>query len=702
MSSERVFDHVLILMFENQYRSYVMDNPYMRKLAQQGVELPNAFGVMHPSHTNYIASIAGQLCNITYDYPPAPAIPVGTAPANNPTIVDLVEAKPGMRWKAYMQNYVPMPWTPNIDPTKYPSPFPAPPSYWPESLASISSQPYYPYAYWHNPFGQFEGIIGDRSRYQKIADEAQFWQDLLVDDFPEYAWFSPNIWNDGHYTYGTSSEPDPRAPALVDQLAVWLEGFFKTLRFPGPDSLLPPRTLVVVSFDEADYERSTVPGLKSDYDGPNNVYTVLLGDMIKPGVEREGYNHYSLLRTIEKNFSLGDLGKNDAESNYFQFLWGRHLTWGTAEDTPIEAIPGTVASAGLDDILNVSYVAPGGNTIEVRQWVKGRWGESSSTPLSVSEGGYGVALVACGDQLIAFCHQHDGTIQSATRSPDGTWSGPDTLVSTATGDAFAVTAYRDYGDQLADKVMLCYRTETGIQSLSYSGGNWSAAVDVAHHVTDGEMILGSLGPNVFLMFRKIGTKHELSAISYNTAAFNAVTMPSEEVLKYNGSIANSETSQYQWSPSVYPVSHFWFGPNTTEEIAGNAPDEETARHLRPYQIDAPVSVTTLDGVLHLAYTGRDGQAVQTTLSLSGLLTPENPVSYKNTDTKAGTPTSDGYGTLAESGWSAPEPMAGARCGNQGSLALSRVSEALVLAYQSEDETRVQLLHARYIVSDKGR
>lgn len=320
--SDRVFDHGLIVMFENEYRSYVMNNPYMRELAQQGIELRNSFGVMHPSHTNYVASIAGQLCNITYDYPPAPAIPAGTAPTDNPTIVDLLEAKQGLRWKAYMQNYVPMPWTDDIDPTQYPSPFPAPPSYWPKSLASISSQPYYPYAYWHNAFGQFEGIIGDRSRYEKIVDEAQFWQDLLVDDFPEYAWFSPNIWNDGHYTYGTSSEPDPRAPALVDQLAVWLERFFTALRFPGPDSLLPPRTLVVVSFDEGDFESSVTQGLKSDYDGPNHVYTVLLGDMIRPGVELEGYNHYSLLRTIEQNFSLGDLGKNDAESNYFQFLGG--------------------------------------------------------------------------------------------------------------------------------------------------------------------------------------------------------------------------------------------------------------------------------------------------------------------------------------------------------------------------------------------
>ena len=68
--SERAFDHVLIIMFENQYRGYVLSNPYMRRLARQGIQLGSYFGVMHPSQTNYIASIAGALCNVTNDERP--------------------------------------------------------------------------------------------------------------------------------------------------------------------------------------------------------------------------------------------------------------------------------------------------------------------------------------------------------------------------------------------------------------------------------------------------------------------------------------------------------------------------------------------------------------------------------------------------------------------------------------------------------
>src|ERR1700761_7282475 len=69
--SGRAFDHVLVILLENQYRGYVLGNPYMRRLARQGIQLGNYFGVMHPSQTNYIASIAGELCNVTsHDRPP--------------------------------------------------------------------------------------------------------------------------------------------------------------------------------------------------------------------------------------------------------------------------------------------------------------------------------------------------------------------------------------------------------------------------------------------------------------------------------------------------------------------------------------------------------------------------------------------------------------------------------------------------------
>ncbi len=181
--TRRAFDHVLVIMFENQYRSYVIANPYMRQLARQGIQLGNFFGVMHPSQTNYIASIAGALCNVTTD-DPVPLI-------DERTIVDLIEEAPGrLQWKAYMDSYIPQatPWTPQFTP-----------------------QDAHPYHVKHNPFASFSTIVRNEARWRRVESEAAFFSDLLNGEFPEYAWFSPNVWNDGHWLNGTT--PGVQAPS---------------------------------------------------------------------------------------------------------------------------------------------------------------------------------------------------------------------------------------------------------------------------------------------------------------------------------------------------------------------------------------------------------------------------------------------------------------------------------------------------------
>ena len=78
------FDRVITIMFENQYRSYVMQNAFMKKLASAGADMTNYFGAFHPSQTNYIASLAGEVCGVTNDTPPA-------SPLLQDTLVDLLE-----------------------------------------------------------------------------------------------------------------------------------------------------------------------------------------------------------------------------------------------------------------------------------------------------------------------------------------------------------------------------------------------------------------------------------------------------------------------------------------------------------------------------------------------------------------------------------------------------------------------------------
>src|SRR3954453_21246520 len=119
--SKRAFERVVVIIFENQFRGYVKYNLYMRWLAAQGIELASSFGVMHPSNTNYVASIAGELCNVSSDplyytlmqgpKPPAP----GPEPFSQKTIVDaLVDKK--LDWRAYMDGYQTVKFPPSLAP----------------------------------------------------------------------------------------------------------------------------------------------------------------------------------------------------------------------------------------------------------------------------------------------------------------------------------------------------------------------------------------------------------------------------------------------------------------------------------------------------------------------------------------------------------------------------------------------------------
>lgn len=620
----------------------------MRRLARMGIQLGNYFGVMHPSQTNYIASIAGELCNVTSDARP-PLL-------DQRTIVDLLEEAPGrLRWKAYMDSYVPnaVSWTPEFSPQDAP-----------------------PYFIKHNPFSSFSKIIRSQQRWEHIDNEAGLFADLLNGQFPEYAWFTPNIWNDGHWLEGTQIDPSPRAPVLVDQLARWLEGFFSRLCFPGPSSHLPPRTLVVVTFDESDFEENYEPDLASSYDGPNQVYTVLLGDHIEPRFEEEGYNHYSLLRTIEQNFNLGHLGKNDAGANWFQFLWGFRFEWGAPQNTPFELVDGPVAAAGFAGALFVAC-ADGAGTIRVRTRSSdhGTW---SGEEMLALDGSGGLAMASTFTELVLMARSASGKVQCMKYDLQNGWLGDSSPAATP-AFGIALTSFAQY-----TMIMVALRDESGnVTTRVRSGGAWSNAVAVEAARTDGSMVLGSLGESVFLIV-KVPDAHSMNVISYNTAQFNTVTV---EENKYGGPWDN--TTVAAWSPSAFPVAHFSGWPDT----AG-----KRQPHARPYETSGPMAIATLDGVMHLVHAGTGNPLLMMeTFSISGLMTPGKPVSYKNSAKDV----NNGFGTLAEAGWSKQSPIFEARCEPGGALALGRVASQIILLYRSRARFPLQLIEGQYIHQQKA-
>ncbi|KAI8868675.1 phosphoesterase-domain-containing protein [Ramicandelaber brevisporus] len=244
------FDRVFIVIFENMAYKNVTADPYFAGVAKQGLLLTNYFAVTHPSEPNYVALTYGSTANITDD---------AKYDIQGKSIVDLLEAK-GVSWKSYQE--------------AYPG----------DCFKGESSGTY---RRKHNPFISFVNVQNNADLCAKIVNSDQLATDLAANTVPQYSFYTPDMNNDGHDTNTTYASK-------------WLQGFLPKLT---TNKQLMENTAVVLTFDE------------DDYNGTNQVYTAVLGKGVKAGsTDGNKYDHYSLLRTIEDNFELGNLGRNDANA----------------------------------------------------------------------------------------------------------------------------------------------------------------------------------------------------------------------------------------------------------------------------------------------------------------------------------------------------------------------------------------------------
>jgi hypothetical protein len=141
-----------------------------------------------------------------------------------------------------------------------------------------------------------------------IVDFSQFQTDIANNALPEFSFVVPNLLHDGHNGTGHS---DPFDSQNIVNIQDFLQNIFLK---DDPISSYPPETLIVLTFDEA-----------YPVTDPYNIYTLLIGDMLQAETVRmEPYNHYSLLRSIEINFGLGSLGRNDVSATPYWFLRGQN------------------------------------------------------------------------------------------------------------------------------------------------------------------------------------------------------------------------------------------------------------------------------------------------------------------------------------------------------------------------------------------
>ena len=676
----QAFERILIVMFENQYRSYVIQHPFMRKLASAGAELTNSFGAFHPSQTNYLASLAGEVCGVTNDTPPANPLP-------QKTLVDLLEEK-NVSWKAYMEAYPESLWNPAWEKSNYSSRA-QPINESPDNSTELAR-----YFRKHNAFASFHRIQKDKARWNKIVSENTFWQDLenKGNNLPQYSWFTPDIWNDGHYLYNTHTSTNPRT-LLVSQMAGWLENVFlgdlpaekvqgansagveniglnididKLLTDPETawkESRVPKGTLIVVTFDEADYDAK---GFDTNYDGPNQIYTVLLGDMITPNTRIDTpLNHYSFIRTVERNFSLGHLNKNDRDANYIRDLWQEKFCWKSPITSDI-AITGTMEATHYNGNTHVIFDR-GEGVLATTMLHENQWSTPQDTGLITT--GL-VAVSSLKDKLHVVFSGEQGKLYYACSDTCNNWSAPLPLKARSS-TSIALSTYLDIAND-EDKLMLCFTRDNGeIQYLSIdqvalkTQSFLTAEPQSVGQFTDGSMAISQLGGSVYLVYKERNTRH-MRMTSFNTApfnAFNAVDFNDEPVPENN-------TSLHQWSPFDIHVGHF---------------SKKMGAMQNNYQCFGGMALAAIDGEMHIVNRGgyKDTPAAYTaTFGLTGIFTASDQ-------------RSNGFGTINQAGWTLEKTISTVNLSPTSPLSLASNGHTMTLVWQDLTTQKMMFCNGEY-------
>lgn len=670
---KKKFDRIITVMFENQYRSYTIQNLFLKKLAAAGADMTNYFGAFHPSQTNYLASFSGEICGVTNDIPPA-------SPLMQETLVDLLEAK-NVSWKAYMEAYPNDPWNPAWKNPDY-APELQPLTQYPPAGAKDLSR----YFRKHNAFASYHSIQKNEQRWNNIVSDTQFWEDVANKSLPEYSWFTPDIWNDGHYLYNTHIDTDPRTQ-LVPQLSAWLEHVFFgntassdiqggsetglpsiglnldiDLLLTNPkkawkQSNVPKGTLIVVTFDEADYNAQ---GFDTMYDGPNQIYTVLLGDMIEPGtVVETPYNHYSLIRTVQQNFGLDSLKKNDEGANWFRFLWKEAFAWRKAVTTDMKAAHLAIAQRTAGTHLVFSDTK--GTLYES---FCGKKGWSKPEQLSFTLPGE-ITLTSIGKTDLLVGIGAKGELMTASyNAAKKQWSALTSLKQSTTG-SIALSSYNDVAEA-KQKIMLCWVSANGfIQSMEGNEKGFSGTVVAVNQLTDGPMALGQLGASLFLVYKERNTRN-MRMTSFNTAPFNAF-----EAHDFQGNPApENNTTLHQWSVTDYPVGHF---------------SKKMGALANKYQNLGKLCMAGIEGEMHLIHRGGypdKANAYTEFFGLTGIYSAQNQFS-------------NGYGTLNQAGWTLEQELTDININPESPLAMCSDGNTFTVVWQDGKSGKICVKQGGY-------
>ena len=191
----------------------------------------------------------------------------------------------------------------------------------------------------------FDSINMNGSRLWNIQSFMAFERALTARRVPQFVFMSPNMMNDGHNTtlaFATS----------------WAHNFVKRLI---DDEAFDEKTLVMLTLDE-----------NEGRSGPNHIITLLLGSAIpddkKGTVDNTFYTHYSMLSSIQDNWSLPHLGRYDVGANIFNFMTAKIVGSKNTEPANAASVDNSVSYPGAlhnETSKRVPYPPPNAKLIGV-------------------------------------------------------------------------------------------------------------------------------------------------------------------------------------------------------------------------------------------------------------------------------------------------------------------------------------------------
>lgn len=262
--------HIFLIVMENLGYQAAMSTPQLSSLAHNWAYANNYFATSHPSLPNYLSLIGGSTFHVTSDciscFVNAPNLPTELSQKN-------------ISWTAYMES---------VSKSCHLSPY---------ATSGL-------YAGKHDPFVYFENIRSSAQLCSNIKPLNQLAPKLSgpANALSDFIWITPNLCNDGH-----------NCSASVAGL--WLQKMVaKIVASPAWKN----NGALYVTWDEGnggDNRGLSPNGLVESHGGGGHALTLVIEPSLKPGtVITKPLDHYSILKTVEDNFGVTELG-NSANPN---------------------------------------------------------------------------------------------------------------------------------------------------------------------------------------------------------------------------------------------------------------------------------------------------------------------------------------------------------------------------------------------------